>query len=177
MEYNELCKQLASYDKDVRDLDARLGRYLQAATNLQGDAEKLAGVSDKLSQSSALGRTTEQGPLKDCLAGLRTQVDSARSNTTALMAELKAMQLHIDERHKLGAAMSTTSKKASTLEGKNDPKAGVARSEADRAEDNYNRAHDDSLAELKSWKDSASSRISSLFDEVELVVLYMFSNR
>ena len=176
MEYNELCKQLGSYASSVKDLDARLTKYLQAATVLMGDAEKLAGVSDKISNASALGRATETSNLKPSIAGLKEKVDAAKSDTAALMAELKAMQGHIDERHKLGATMASLQKKASTLEGKNDPKAGVARGEADRAEETYNRKHEDSLDELKAWKDSAGSRYSSLFDEVEAIVQYLFTN-
>ena len=176
MEYNELCKQLASYSTNVKDLESRLTKSCQAATVLMGDAEKLAGVSDKISQQSALGRSTDQSPLKDSIASLKEKTDAAKTDTTALIAELKAIQSRIDERHKLGAAMAAASKKASTLESKSDPKAGVARQEADRAEESYNRAHDDSLAELKGWKDSASSRYSSLFDEVELIVQHLFRN-
>lgn len=93
-----------------------------------------------------------------------------------MLAELKAIAGHIDERHKEGANMATLKKKAETLESKNDPKASVARGEADRAEDSYNTKHDNTLQELKNWKDSAGTRYSSLFDEVEAVVLFLFRN-
>jgi hypothetical protein len=69
-----------------------------------------------------------------------------------MLAELRAISQHIDERHKEGANMNTLKKKAETLESKNDPKASVARSEADRAEDSYNSKHDNTLQELKNWK-------------------------
>ena len=107
---------------------------------------------------------------------LREKVEKAKGEAAATLAELKAIQAHIDERHKEGANMASLKKKAETLEGKNDPKAGVARSEADRAEETYNQKHDSSLNELKSWKDNAGSRYSSLFDEVEGVVGFLFRN-
>ena len=70
--------------------------------------------------------------------------------------------------------MNALKKKAETLEGKNDPKASVARSEADRAEETYDTKHDGVVAELKAWKDGAGSRFSSLFDEIEAVVQFLF---
>ncbi len=70
--------------------------------------------------------------------------------------------------------MQTLKKKADTLEGKNDPKASVARGESDRAEEQYNQKHEDSLSELKTWKDNAGSRYSNLFDQVEAVVQHLF---
>jgi hypothetical protein len=103
-------------------------------------------------------------------------VDTAKQDITALQAELKAMKVHIDERHKEGANMASAQKKAATLEGKNDPKAPSARAEADRIEESYNNKHEESLSELKAWKDNAGSRYSGLFDSVEEVVQYLFQH-
>merc|ERR1711991_26098 len=172
MEYSELCKQLASFTTSCRDLDGRLTKFNQAAGVLMGDAEKLAGVNDKISATSALGRSTDQGSLKPAIATLKERTDAAKQDLANFLAELKAMQQHVDERHKEGATMASLQKKATTLENKSDPKAAVARQEADRAEENYFRKHEESLAELKAWKDSASSRYSSIFDEVEGVVQF-----
>jgi chromosome segregation ATPase len=166
--------QLASYTSDVRDLEGRLTKYLQAATVLAGDAEKLAGLSDKISNTSALGRSTDQARVKSSISDLKEKVEKAKADVASTLAELKAMHSHIEERHKEGANMQSLKKKAETLEGKNDPKASVARGEADRAEDGYNQKHDSSLAELKEWKDNAGSRYSNLFDEVEAVVQHLF---
>ncbi len=93
-------EQLAAYTSDCRDLEGRLTKYMQAASVLAGDAEKLAGISDKISQTSALGRSTDQAHVKTSISELREKVDKAKADVAATLAELKAIQTHIDERHK-----------------------------------------------------------------------------
>jgi len=175
VEYNELCKQVASSTVHYKDLEAKLTKYLQAVTVLAGDAEKLAAMSDKISNSSALGRATDQSRVKPSAADLKEKVERAKADVASTLAELKALQAHIDERHREGANMQSLKKKAETLEGKNDPKASVARGEADRADESYSQKHDNSLAELKSWKDHAGSRYSNVFDQLESIVQHLFS--
>jgi hypothetical protein len=48
-------------------------QFQTAAQNLMSDAEKICGVSDKISASSALGRATDQAPLKPALAELKVR--------------------------------------------------------------------------------------------------------
>lgn len=181
-------KQLAAYTADLKDLESKVNKYVQSASTLAADAEKLAAQSDKVcgcifflalissqvSMTSNLGRSTDRSRVGPAVASLKDMGEKCKADLASALAELKAIDAHIAERHKEGANMASLKKKAETLEGKNDPKATVARSEADRAEEVYVSKHDVVAAELKAWKDNAGSRYSNIFDQVEAIVGFLY---
>ncbi len=91
------------------------------------------------------------------------------------MAELKALQSHVDERHHAGTEMLSMQKKAEHAESHSKDGATVVRSEADRAEAAFDKKHEESLSELKKWKETAGERYGAFLAQVEAVAHYFFN--
>lgn len=131
-EYNAAVAFLESQQAELADLETKAGYANATAVKLAGEMERMVLQADKLSQSTGLGRTADLSGNKSFLDAHKARWTKVDADLKELKAELSAMKKHVQERHNAGAEMKKLVTKADGLEAKSDPKADVARAEADR---------------------------------------------
>jgi hypothetical protein len=174
VEYNELCKQLVHYTQDCKDLDHCIERLVLSAHSLRESTERCCIALNKVGLLGSGGKTTDLAHVGTSVETFEEKAYAARKELGHIIAELKAMQAHVDERHQAGVEMIPFKKKADQAEEKEKDDALVARAEADRAEEAFNTKHEASLEELKTWKNTAAERYASFLALADEVAQYFF---